>query len=186
MTNDTALVLLDYINEIVHPTGKLAAKGYANFIQTQGVYDSLQKTIDTAHSEGDLIIAVGLAFDPTYVDQPIGSPIFGKAAEFGILQNDTWSTDYTDAIKLPGETVHLTKNRVSAFTATVLDQLLRNRGVRTVRLAGVASDLAVEATARAAHDLDYIIEIAAGSSAAASTEDHERALTSMSKFATIL
>lgn len=186
MTTDTALVLLDYINEIVHPDGKLAMKGYVDFIKTQDVYNSLQKTIDITQAESGLIVAVGLAFDPTYVDQPLGSPIFGKAAEFGILQSCSWSTAYTDAIKLPTETVHVRKNRVSGFTATALDQVLRNRGVRSVRLAGVATDLAVEATARAAHDLDYIVEIAAASSAAASTEDHERALTSMSKFATIL
>jgi len=186
MTNDTALVLLDYINEIVHPDGKLAAKGYADFIEENSVYDSLQETIDTAHSQGSLIIAVGLAFSPTYADQPLGSPIFGKAADFGILQSNTWSTTYTDAIKLPTETVHLAKNRVSAFQATALDQIIRNQGVRAVRLAGVATDLAVETTARAAHDLDYIVEVAAGSSAAASAADHDRALSSMSKFATIL
>lgn len=183
---NNALVLLDYINEIVDPNGKLAAKGYADFINTHGVYDSLQKHIDAAEASHDLIIAVGLGFQPMYADQPLGSPIFGKAAEFGILQRDTWSTAYTEAIKLPNDTVRVTKNRVSAFTGTTLNQLLRNQGITRVRLAGVATDLAVETTARAAHDLDFTVEILGGSSAAASTEDHQRALVSMSKFATIL
>lgn len=186
INSNRALILLDFINEIVHPDGKLAAKGYAEFIKTHGVYDSLQRTIDTAHSRGDLIVAVGLAFDPTYIDQPADSPIFGRAAEFGILQSDTWSTDYSEAVKLPSETVRITKNRVSAFTATALDQVLRQRDVKAVVLAGVATDLAVEATARAAHDLDYIVEIAAESSAAATSVEHERALESMRKFTTIL
>ena len=175
----TALVLLDYINEIVDPNGKLAAK-------THSVFHSLQKHIDTAEANNNLIVAVGLGFQPTYADQPLGSPIFGKAAEFGILQRDTWSTAYTDAIKLPSTTIRLTKNRVSAFTGTPLSQLLHNQGVRTVRLTGVATDLAVEATARAAHDLDFAVQILSDSSAAATDEDHERALASASKFAVIM
>ena len=184
--SNIALVLLDYINEIVDPDGQLAAKGYADFIKTHSVYDSLQKHIDTAEASHDLIVAVGLGFQPTYADQPLGSPIFGKAAEFGILQRDTWSTAYTEAIQLPPRTVRLTKTRVSAFTGTALNQLLRNQGIRTVRLAGVATDLAVEATARAAHDLDFAVQILSDSSAAATSEDHERALASASKFAVIM
>lgn len=186
MSNLTALVLLDYINEIVHPDGKLAAKGYANFIKQHNIYEAVQRTIDGAHEEGLPIIAVGLAFEPTYVDLPAASPVFGKASEFGILQQGTWSATYADAIKLPTETVWLSKNRVSAFTETKLGQVLRNQEVTNLRLAGVATDLAVETTARMAHDLDFTVEVVAGGCAAASADDHQRALTSMSKFATIV
>lgn len=186
MSSSTALVLLDYINEIVHPDGKLSAKGYASFIKCHNIYETVQRTIDVAHEEGVPIIAVGLAFEPTYVDLPSASPVFGKAAELGILQKGTWSATYTDAIKLPTETVWLSKNRVSAFTSTNLGQLLRNQGVAKLRLAGVATDLAVETTARMAHDLDFTVEVVAAGCAAASAEDHQRAITSMGKFATII
>lgn len=183
--SDIALVLLDYINEIVDPSGKLAAKGYSNFIKAHGVYNALQRQIDLT-DQSELVVAVSLGFLPDYTDLPLNSPIFGKAAKFGILQQGTWSTAYPDAIALPTSTVRLNKNRVSAFTGTMLDQLLRNQGIQTVRLAGIATDLAVEATARAAHDLDYSVEILSQCSAAATMEDHQRALDSLSKFAVIM
>ncbi|MCD5422752.1 cysteine hydrolase family protein [Rhodococcus pyridinivorans] len=185
MTNQTALVLLDWINEIVDPRGRLAAKGYAHYIDDHAVYPEVQREIDRAR-DGRLVIAVGLGFAPGYVDQPTSSPVFGKAREFGILEASTWSTEYTTRLTLPPHTVRLRKNRVSAFSSSLLDQLLRLHGVTTVRLAGVATDLAVEATARSAHDLDYSVEVLAAGCAAATRDDHERALTSMAKFASIV
>lgn len=185
MTDCTALVLLDWINEIVDPRGKLAAKGYAQYIDDHSVYHAVQREIDL-ETDSRIVIAVGLAFLPGYADQPPSSPVFGKAREFGILEASTWSTEYTDRLALPPQTVWVRKNRVSAFSSGRLDQLLRLHGVTTVRLAGVATDLAVEATARSAHDLDYTVEVLASGCAAASRDDHERALASIAKFATIV
>ncbi len=54
----------------------------------------------------------------------------------------------------PGDLV-ITKQRWGAFLGTDLDDALRQRGVTQVVLAGIATSIGVESTARSAYDLGY-------------------------------
>jgi nicotinamidase-related amidase len=49
----------------------------------------------------------------------------------------------------------VTKHRIGAFIGTSLDSILRERGVTQIVLAGVATSVGVEATARSAYDHGY-------------------------------
>lgn len=49
----------------------------------------------------------------------------------------------------------ISKQRVGAFIGTSLDEILRRRGVTQVFLAGIATSVGVEATARSAYDHGY-------------------------------
>jgi nicotinamidase-related amidase len=49
----------------------------------------------------------------------------------------------------------ITKHRVGAFIGTQLDEILRERGVTQIFLAGVSTSIGVESTARAAYDHGY-------------------------------
>ena len=60
---------------------------------------------------------------------------------------------------LPGELV-LDKNASSPFNGTGIDQLLRNLGVETLVLVGVATDMCVETTGRDAADRGYNVIVA--------------------------
>ncbi len=54
----------------------------------------------------------------------------------------------------PGDVV-ITKRQWGAFYGTDLDQQLRRRNIRTILMAGIATNIGVESTARAAHDMGY-------------------------------
>lgn len=185
--NKKALVVIDYINEIVDAEkGKLSGKGYGTFIAENDTFSKVNKVIHTFEENGDLIVFVRLAFLPSYAEQPKASPIFGKAAEFQILQDGTWSTEISPIIYQPEKSVVITKQRVSSFYATRLEALLRNSGVNEVHLCGVATDLAVEAAARDAHDRDFKVYVLSDACAAANQEDHTNSLTFMSKIAQVI
>jgi nicotinamidase-related amidase len=179
------LLVIDFINEIVDPNGRLAAKGYADFIRTENTIQQLNDGIARFRHEGAPVIFVRLAFTPTYADHPSDSPIFGAARNAGILADNTWSTKIHPGVDYLGATdVVVVKNRVSAFHGTGLAQMLRNLGVTDVYIAGVATDLAVEAAARTAHDEDFKVFIVTDACAAANTDDHGRALRFLDKIAT--
>jgi len=179
-----ALLVIDIINEIVDPDGKLAAKGYADFIRSKGTIRQLNDGIRKFRREGAPVIFVRLAFSPTYADHPSASPIFGGARDAGILADNTWSTTIHQTVDYRSDTdLVVVKNRVSAFHGTGLAQTLRNLGVTDIYIAGVATDLAVEAAARAAHDEDFTVYVVADACAAATADDHDRALHSLSKIA---
>src|SRR4029078_8041309 len=67
----------------------------------------------------------------------------------------SWGAEFCDeCAPLPGEPI-VTKRRPSAFFHTNLDQLLRERGIRTVVLIGEQTPGCIEATYRDAAQHDY-------------------------------
>ena len=181
-----ALLVIDFINEIVDEKGKLAAKGYAAFIKKAATFDRLNMAIGHFRKKGLPIVFVRLAFDPSYADQPKSSPVFGKAHEYGILKANDWSTAFHASVDYREADRTIQKQRVSAFYDTPLTSLLRDMGVTHVFIAGVATDLAVDAAARDAHDRDFAVTVIADACAAATERDHERSIQFFPKIGSIM
>lgn len=72
--------------------------------------------------------------------------------------------------------VRLVKRQMSAFFGTELDLQLRRRGCETVVICGVATNLGVEATARAAFDLNYNVVLASDACGSVAPGLHEFAV----------
>lgn len=180
-TQRKALLIIDYINEIIDAKGKLAGKGYAVFAEKHGTLDHVRQLIKFARAQEILVIFVRLGFSPDYREQPENSPLFGEAKKFGALQLGTSATEFHPLVTpLPNETV-ITKHRVSAFFGTPLDLILRKNFVAELLIAGVATDLAVQAAARDGHDRDYLVTVVGDCCAAASDEDHESSIKVLTK-----
>lgn len=180
-----ALILIDFINEIVHLDGKLAAKGYADYMQEFKVIEKLNTAIQKARSEGLLIIHVKVGFSEDYTEQPKSSPLFSKVHEYQALKLNTWATEFHKDLDVQSSDIIVIKHRVNAFFNTELDTILKERKIDSLYIAGVATDLAVSNTARDAHDRDYNVTILKDCCAAANQADHDSALLSLSKIAII-
>lgn len=180
-----ALVCVDFINEIISPSGKLSGKGYYDYSVRHDVLDRVRAAQDLFRSRDMPVIHVRVGFSANYLDKPDGSPLFGKADQFGALSLGAEGTQFLDPIAPLDDEIVITKHRVSAFYGTGLDSLLRNRGIRRVFLSGVATDLAVESAARDAHDRDYLVTVISDCCAAASDADHARSLESIAKIASV-
>jgi nicotinamidase-related amidase len=74
----------------------------------------------------------------------------------------SFPADWTELVpeldQSPGDHI-VTKQRWGAFLGTSLDDYLRQRGVTQVVLAGVATSVGVESTARSAYDLGYNVTL---------------------------
>ncbi|MFE0509784.1 isochorismatase family protein [Streptomyces sp. NPDC058964] len=69
--------------------------------------------------------------------------------------------------------VEIVKRTIGAFQGTDLDARLRDRGITTLVFGGIATNLGVESTARAAHDLGYELVFAEDTMAAFTAAEHE-------------
>ena len=181
----TALILLDFINEIVDEKGKFSGKGYPTFVRTHGVLESVNSAIAKAREKNIPVIFVRIGFSPDYREWHETSPLFGTAKKFGALQLGTWATEIHESIDKNERDFLITKHRISAFYATSLEVILRTLKVDTVLLGGVATDLVVQSTARDAHDRDYRVVILEDLCGAGSEEDHESTLKTLAKIAKI-
>ena len=181
-----ALLCLDFENDIVHPDGKVSGKGYATYNAEHNTLTTLRQVQDRFRAAGLPVIHVRVGFFPGYAQQPKGSPLMGQAHEFGVFDLSAWGGEFIDEVAPQGDELVITKHRVGAFYATPLDLTLKTMGVNEVFLAGVATDMAVESTAREAHDRDLAVKVIADCCIAANEEDQQRSLTNMKKLATIV
>ncbi|MDB5707916.1 MAG: hydrolase [Sphingomonas bacterium] len=84
-------------------------------------------------------------------------------------------TQFSDGVREPGD-IAVLKHHWGAFTGTDLDLQLRRRGIRTVVLAGIATNFGVESTARSAWELSYDVVIAEDATTSRSAELHDFAI----------
>jgi nicotinamidase-related amidase len=69
--------------------------------------------------------------------------------------------------------LEVAKRTIGAFQGTGLDERLRERGVTTLVFGGIATNLGVESTARAAADLGYELVFVEDAMAAFTAAEHE-------------
>jgi nicotinamidase-related amidase len=87
-----------------------------------------------------------------------------------------WSTIVPELGPEPGDVV-VTKHHPGAFHGTDLDLQLRRRGIRTIVLGGISTNIGVEATARAAFEHGYAQVFLSDAMAARGADLHEWTVT---------
>ena len=86
-----------------------------------------------------------------------------------------WST-VVDAAGAQASDLHITKRQWGAFYGTELDLQLRRRGIRTIVLAGISTNVGVESTARDAYERGYHQVFVSDAMASPSAEAHANTL----------
>jgi nicotinamidase-related amidase len=86
-----------------------------------------------------------------------------------------WDTIVEDLTTDPNDII-VTKRNWGAFFGTDLDLQLRRRGVTQIVLAGVATSIGVESTARAAHEHGYHVTLATDAMADLDADAHRNSI----------
>lgn len=175
----TCIITLDIINDICHPDGKLAR--YADRIKRAKIIENTNKILSWGRKNGFLIIHVRLGFRSNYRDGSLTSPLFKRAQENKILKLSEWGSQFCDALERNENDVEVVKHRVSAFYGTDLDLILRANKIEKLVLTGVATNNAVELTAREAHDRDFAITVISDATEAANDQEKEASLNFLTK-----
>jgi nicotinamidase-related amidase len=89
---------------------------------------------------------------------------------------EQWSAPL-DALPAASGDLVVTKSGWSAFAGTTLDAQLRERGVATVVVVGVATTFGIESTARSAYDLGYDVVVVTDAVTDMNRELHDDAIT---------
>lgn len=92
-----------------------------------------------------------------------------------MLVNVGFSEDEKDKLTPPSD-LRITKRQWGAFYGTMLDQQLRRRGIRTIILCGVATNVGVESTARDAWEHGYHLVFAEDAMASLAPGTHEHTM----------
>lgn len=185
MTKKQALLVLDFINDVVHPEGRYAVDGYYDQVQRRGVLERAATAVQRARDAGVPVVFVIVGFSSSYIECPDDSPVFAVARHERRIQLGSWGTEiHARLAPAPHEPV-VAKNRINPFFATNLDLILRRLQVDSLVLSGVSTEFVVLSTAMAAHDRDYRVTVLEDACASSTDQLHEAALRIAARTATV-
>lgn len=154
----TALVLIDFINDIIHPDGKVAKFGTPQHAADRNVIPNTKRVLEKARSDGTKIIWVRVCFSEGHPELANSkAPFYVAHRENNWLVRDTWGTEFHAELQpIDGEVI-VEKSRINPFSNPLLEKELD--GVDRVVVAGVSTNLAVEEMVRngAARDLEIVV-----------------------------
>ncbi|MBS0055255.1 hydrolase [Yersinia sp. Marseille-Q3913] len=156
----TALVLIDLQQGILP-----YAKGPYSAEQVIAINARLA---DKFRQLGAPVVLVRVGWSDSFAEalkQPVDQP---SPAPEGGLPESWWR--FPEQLAVSDQDIKVIKHQWGAFYGTDLDLQLRRRGIKTVVLAGIATNIGVESTARTAWELGYELVIAEDGCSTASAE----------------
>lgn len=171
------------INDIINKDGKIPS--CAKTVEEHNVIENINRHLEDARNSGVQVVHVKVGFNSNYSELPKSSPVFGNINKLEAFKLNTWGTEFHKDIDIQPEDKTVIKHRISAFYCTDLETVLRANSIDTLYLAGVSTNMAVELTAREAHDRDYKVVILSNACASQTDELHEISLKIMSRFAEV-
>lgn len=156
----TAIVVIDLQTGIVSmPTEPHPAKI---------VIENTAKLLTEARRKGIAVFLVHVTPSPDLKDalNPITETVFQTSG-----YNPDWSR-YVPELNIQSSDFLITKHQWGAFYGTELDLQLRRRGIDTIILCGISTNIGVESTARFAYEFGYNQIFVQDAIAARSKEEH--------------
>jgi len=157
-----ALVIIDMQRDFVDPGGFGEALGNDVSLLRKAIAPT-QKVLEAARARGMLVVHTREGHRPDLSDLPLSKKLRGRLKNgigdpglMGrILVRGEHGHGIVDALKpAPGEPV-VDKPGKGAFYATDLDAMLHNRGIRSLVVCGVTTEVCVNTSVREANDRGY-------------------------------
>ncbi|MCW5771947.1 MAG: isochorismatase family protein [Rhodospirillaceae bacterium] len=152
-------------NAFVSPGGYLDRAGF-DITAAPPVVAAVAEAAAAARAAGLPVFWFQNGIDPAQRDVAPGSPWFLKSPAMRLMRRrpelagqvltvGSWDHAIVDALAPPPGDIVMSKTRPSCFAGTHLDMMLRARGVRTIVVIGIASNVGVEWTLRDGLSREY-------------------------------
>jgi nicotinamidase-related amidase len=147
-----------------------------NFSNSKGLISNLAKAIAHAREKKIPVIYVAVGFREGTPEISANNKSFSTGRErFTNVSMEEFMKIESSIAPLPGEVI-VAKRRISAFTGSDLEVILRAQGIQHIVLTGISTSGVVLSTIREAADKDYQITVLSDCCADADEEIH-RVLT---------
>lgn len=174
----TALLVVDVQNDYCHQNGALARAGF-DVSGVAAMMPNLHNLLDAAHACEMPVVLVQTSHDSSTDSSAWRDRAGGKMKE--VCRPGTWGSQFFQIEPAP-EDILITKSRYSAFVNTKLDLVLRAREIKTLIVAGVATNVCVESTVRDACMHDYRVVLASDACASFSAMAHLMSINNIESY----
>jgi len=151
----TALIVVDMQNDFCAEGGHAHKERGYDVRACKGIAANIGRLAAAARRAGMPVIWIRAIYDFKYLEDAH----IAKRGKEGCCMEGTWGADFFELAPAPGEAV-IDKHCFSAFKGTELDRELRGRGIKTLVMTGVATNVCVDSTLREGFFLGYNIVVA--------------------------
>ncbi|ANR76938.1 MULTISPECIES: hydrolase [Kosakonia] len=138
----------------------------------QDVVQRAAKLAEKFRANGSPVVFVRVGWSEGFAEA-LKQPV--DAATGGHTLPENWWV-YPQALGKKASDIEVTKRQWGAFYGTDLELQLRRRGIDTIVLCGISTNIGVESTARNAWELGFSLVIAEDACSAGSNEQHQGSL----------
>jgi ureidoacrylate peracid hydrolase len=150
----TAVLVIDMQNAFLDPKGSIARMGIP-IGRAVAVMETLAAALSRLRRSGAKIVHNRMALRPDYSDAGILERAFPRLKELGHCVKGTWDFENVRGFE-PGPNEYvIDKIRFDGFHGTEMESLLRCLGMDTLIFTGIATNICVESTVRAAFTRDF-------------------------------
>ncbi|MFQ5693186.1 MAG: cysteine hydrolase family protein, partial [Nitrospinota bacterium] len=182
-----ALLVVDVQNDFAAEGGMMHREGN-DLAMAQAMVPRLERFIEEARAAKVPVVFIRNVYntDPNWYLSDVWLEQASRVRQgsyviHSVCGPDSWEGDFY-RVRPTERDVIVTKHRFSAFQDTDLDLILRSRGVRTLILTGIATNVCVESTARDGFFRDYYVVFTSDCTATYSEEDHNATLSNIRRF----
>lgn len=173
----SAVIVVDVQNDFCHTEGFIRKLGI-DVSASQAMVPHLENFIEEARKSKVEVVFV----QAIYNNQYLGGPFKEKDLKAGLKDErcveGSWGAGFYKVDPLPSETV-IQKHRYCPFVGTEFGKVLQEKGIKTLILTGVTTNVCVESTARDAFMRDYYVVFLNDCTATYSQEAHESTLSNI-------
>lgn len=156
-----AVVVVDVQNAFCHPDGSFARMGH-DMSACQAAVPGSVRLVEEARAHGVPVYFVVYGYAPDYADGGyLVENMHPEVREHQAMLAGTWDAEVVDELAPRDDEPVIVKNRYSAFINTDLEDRLRSRGITSVVLCGVTTNVCVESSARDAAQRDFGVTVVA-------------------------
>lgn len=186
MVKNSALILVDYQVALCEEGDLCRLPALAAQVRERDVLGKASKVLEAARAAGVYVVHVRLAFDPTYELRSNRTKRWDAYPADRAMLADSPAAQIVDVLApTEGEPV-VVKGSVDPFIGTSLANMLLGNGIRSIAVAGVATNLAVESAVRHAGDSGFDVTVIEDLCASFSPAAHEFSTgTILPMFATV-
>ena len=174
----TAVVVVDMQNDFCADGGYIHTTQNADMSGNKPLSERIGKLVEAARDAGAMVVWIKAIYDHELLPAPMLSKFLEKGKGAVCCASDSWGSDFYEIAPNDDEFV-VEKRCYSAFHNTQLDDILRRRGIRTLVMTGVATNVCVDSTLREGFFHGYYIVMPPDCVGSANVPLHEATIKSV-------
>ncbi len=178
----TALVVVHMVKGVAGEVDTPFNRLFRHRAKEQGIIKAQLRLLDGFRRAEAKVVYTAVTYQQGLPGVSPNSPLWRTLFDCVCLMEGTPAVELMDDLARRPDEPLVRGQAANGFDRTVLDTILRLAGVDTLVLVGIATDVAVESTARAASDLGYRTIVVSDACTADSYQSHARSLDVLRKW----